>query len=116
MLAYASFLLFELYDPVWLLFSRSWMVACLLGYLSVMLLSDKEERLMIMICAMIQGEWIFSMVVEKIGFSYTIGTGQFLDTLATSVLVLVLCGICESIIVILDQFMNQHVRGKQKST
>ncbi len=116
MLAYASFLLFELYDPVWILFNRVWMIACVLGYLSVMLFSDKKDRILFLIIAIIQGEFLFAMIVKKIGFAYSVGTGQFLDTLSSAVLVLVIWSICESIIVSLDQYMNQHVRGKQKST
>lgn len=116
MLAYASFLLFELYDPVWILFNRVWMIACVLGYLSVMLFSDSKDRLHFLIIAIIQGEFLFAMIVRKIGFAYSVGTGQFLDTLSSAVLVLVLWSICETVIVSMDQYMNQHVRGKQKST
>jgi hypothetical protein len=116
MLAYASFLLFEIYDPVWVLFSRNVMIACTLGYLCVLLLNEKKHRVYTLIIGLIQGEFIFSMVVKKIGFSYPIGTGQFLDALASCFIVLGCWGVIEVVIVNLDHYMNQHIRGKQKTT
>lgn len=116
MLAYASFLLFEIYDPVWILFNRNGMIACSLGYLCVLLQSNKKYRLYTLTIGLIQGEVIFSMVVRKIGFPYPIGTGQFLDALASCFFVMGCWGLIEVVIVNLDHYMNQHIRGKQKST
>lgn len=116
MLAYASFLLFELYDPIWVLFNRNWMVACALVYLCILLNSDKAQRFYTIVIGMIQGEFLYSIIVNKYSFPYPIGATAFLDALAVTLLVLYIWSLCETVTVYVGQQMNQHVRGKQKST
>ncbi|NMD70305.1 hypothetical protein HHO41_08365 [Bacillus sp. DNRA2] len=116
MMAYASFLLFELYDPVWVLFDRNWLLGVILCYLCVLLQQLKWNRAYILIVGMVQGDMIFSMVLQRIGIDYNIGSGAFQDVFATSLAALFIWSIAEMILVNMDQYVNTHIRGKQKST
>lgn len=116
MLAYVSFQLFELYDPVWVMFKREWMLAIGLVYLSVLLHSDKKLRLFVIIIGILQGEFLFSLILRKLNFSYTIGTGMFFDALASAGLLLFFWSVMEIGIVNFENFMSHQGKGKQKST
>ncbi len=116
MLAYVSFQLFELYDPVWVMFKREWMLAIGLVYLSVLLHSNKKLRLFAIMIGILQGEFLFSMILRKLNFSYTIGTGLFYDALASAGLILFFWSIIEMGIVNFENYMSHQGKGKQKST
>jgi hypothetical protein len=116
MLAYGSFQLFELFDPVWVMFKREWMIAVMLLYLCVLLHSDNKKRLYTLIIGIIQGELIYSMILKRAGFSFQTGTELFFDTLAASVFVLFILSIIETVIVYFDHQLNLQGRERQKST
>lgn len=116
MMAYASFLLFELYDPVWVLFDRTWLLGFILSYLCVLLHHNKWNRAYILVCGTIQGEIIYSQILQRIGFVYPIGLQTFLNAFAASFIILFFWSLAETIMVNMDQYVNSHIRGKQKST
>ena len=116
MLAYVSFQLFELYDPVWVMFKREWMLAIVLVYLSVLLHSERNLRLFTIMIGVIQGEFLFSLILRKLNLFYMIGTGMFYDALASAALLLFFWGVMEIGIVIIETYISQQGRGKQKST
>lgn len=116
MMAYASFLLFELYDPVWVLLDRTWLLGITLSYLCVLVQQNNWNRVYVLAIGMIQGDFIYSLVLGNIGFVYPIGTEQFFDCLAASIMVLCIWSFAEAIMVNMDQYLDSHIRGKQKST
>lgn len=116
MMAYASFLLFELYDPVWVLFDRNWLLGVILCYLCVLLQQLKWNRAYILIIGMVHGDMIYSMVLQRIGIDYSIGSSAFLNVFAASLAALFIWSLAETILVNIDQYVNSHIRGKQKST
>ncbi|MFT4413112.1 hypothetical protein ACLM5H_04545 [Fredinandcohnia humi] len=83
-LAYSSFLLFELYDPVWLLFNRNLMLSAALIYVTLMLVKDFRSRIIALLIGAIQGDFLYGIVVTNINFSYDIGSFVFLDVIAIS--------------------------------
>jgi hypothetical protein len=116
MLAYASFLLFELYDPVMVMFSRNLMVAGIVCFICVLLQAGKIERFYILIIGMLQGEFLFAMILNEIGFSYPIGGERFLDALSSASFSLFFWNLCEWLFYFIEQNLNREIRGKQKST
>lgn len=83
-LAYVSFHLFELYDPVWVIFKREWLLAILLTYLTLMLHSGIQMKLMTILTGSVHGEIIYSGIIKNLSFSYQIGSPSFLDIIALS--------------------------------
>ncbi|RFB16988.1 hypothetical protein DZB84_11400 [Bacillus sp. HNG] len=81
-LAYCSFLMFELYDPVWLLFNRNLMLGAALIYVTLMLLKDFRLRLAGVLIGSIQGDILYGIIVNNVNFSYEIGSFVFLDVIS----------------------------------
>ncbi|WP_264738412.1 hypothetical protein [Cytobacillus firmus] len=85
MMAYVTFHLFELFDPVWVIFSRNWMLSVLLVYMAVLLQKNRMLRLPLILLGGIQGEVLYALVLKQFSFPYTIGSLAFLDIMAISV-------------------------------
>ncbi|MDF2037199.1 hypothetical protein P2R12_09565 [Cytobacillus oceanisediminis] len=85
MMAYVTFHLFELFDPVWVLFSRNWMLSVLLVYMAVLLQKNRMLRLPLILLGGIQGEVLYALILKQFSFPYTIGSLAFLDIMAISV-------------------------------
>ncbi|WP_282140646.1 YphA family membrane protein [Cytobacillus oceanisediminis] len=85
MMAYVTFHLFELFDPVWVIFSRNWMLSVLLVYLAVLLQKNRMLRLPLILLGSIQGEVLYALILNQFSFPYTIGSLAFLDIMAISV-------------------------------
>ncbi|MEH7224265.1 hypothetical protein V7112_10715 [Bacillus sp. JJ1566] len=83
-LAYCSFLLFELFDPVWLLFNRNLMLGAALIYVTIMLLKDFRLRLAGLLIGAIQGDILFGFIIKNVNFPYEIGSFVFLDVISIS--------------------------------
>jgi hypothetical protein len=84
MMAYVSFHLFELFDPVWVIFSRKWMLAFLLVYMAVLLQKKRVLRLPLILLGGIQGEVLYALILEQYSFPYIIGSLAFFDIMALS--------------------------------
>lgn len=116
MLAYVSFHLFELVDPVWLMIDRKWMLSILLTYLVVILHNGFYQRMVALLCGMVHGDVVYSLVILKYSLRYEIGTLSFLDVVAIStVFILILEGI-KKVSAFFDQHFNQLTREKQKQS
>jgi hypothetical protein len=90
MLAYASFQLFALFDPVWVVFKKEWMLAAIMFALSAVLFAGCRKRIASMLTGAIQGDLLFSLVLEKLSLSYEAWSFSFLDMAAISACALLL--------------------------
>ena len=59
-LAYASFQLFSLLDPIWLILKAPYLLCILLNYLILMLFKDWKRRMSVLLIGMILGEILYS--------------------------------------------------------
>nr|WP_147533800.1 hypothetical protein [Bacillus marasmi] len=116
MMSYASFLLFELYDPVWVLLDRTWLLGVILSYVCVLLHQKNWNRVYILVIGLIQGDFMYSLVLRNIGIGYSVGTERFFDVLAACFMVLFIWSFAEAIMMNLDQYLDSQTRGKHKST
>ncbi|RID87306.1 hypothetical protein D1970_05105 [Mesobacillus zeae] len=82
MLGYVSFLLIELYDPVWVLFDRVWMLAGCGFYLSVLLEKGLKERLAIIFAGFLTGDFLYAFILGNYSFPYKVSSLAFLDVAA----------------------------------
>lgn len=97
MIAYVCFLLFELFDPIWIIFKREWMLSLMISYLAIFLHSNKMQRILVILLGMIQGEMLYAQIIRKYSFVYPSVTLSFLDALALT-LVIILAWNCLEII------------------
>ncbi len=116
MISYATFLLFELYDPVWVIFNRSWMLAALLVYLVIIMHQYIEQRLITLVAGAIHGDILYGFLLRKFSFSYPIGSMQFLDVLALSLAFLLIISGFKFVSVFFEQYFSQQEGEKQKQS
>lgn len=79
-LGYASFQLFALLDPVWLLIQADWLYGVLLNYLALLLFRDWKLRFGALIVGMILGETIYSGLLFVNSIPYKAGSYSWLDS------------------------------------
>ncbi|MEK5065148.1 hypothetical protein NSS72_17130 [Cytobacillus sp. FSL R5-0596] len=84
MMAYVTFHLFELFDPVWVIFPREWMLSFLMVYMAVLLQKNRMLRLPLILLGGIQGEFLYAFILKPFSFPYTIGSLAFLDIMSIS--------------------------------
>ncbi len=114
MLAYVSFLLFELFDPIWVIFDRIWMVALTSVCICSFLQSNIRMRISILVSGLLQGEIVYSILMKRLLFPYPVATHAFLDILAVSVIVLAVWAGLSHTAFVAGTYINQG-RGKQKT-
>jgi hypothetical protein len=78
-IGYGTFLLFELFDPIWIILKREWMISLLITYLSVLLQEKLTWRISTVIIGCIYGDIIFSIIIQRFSFPYLIGSMSLFD-------------------------------------
>jgi len=110
MLAYVCFQLYEFFDPVWLIFSRNWMMSIILVVLAISLQSNKLFRIYILLLGTIQGDLLYAIILKKYSFPHIIGSFNFLDVVALSAGLLA----CWNGIEFLSQFLAKYYYQSDK--
>lgn len=78
-IAYVTFHLFEIFDPIWVIFKDDWMIAICITVLSLLLQNHLRGRLLSVISGTMQGEVLYAYILNKYSFPYTIGSFAYLD-------------------------------------
>jgi hypothetical protein len=84
--SFVSFHLFRMFDPVWVIFHPSFMVALILTYLVLTLIKNMRERILIFLFGLCHGEVLYSIIMERYSFPYIIGNLAFFDVVALGLL------------------------------
>ncbi|MBT2682046.1 hypothetical protein [Bacillus sp. ISL-37] len=116
MLAYTSFLMFELFDPVWVLFDRKIMLGAAGFYLAVLLHKDGHDRILALISGFSQGDILFSAILWKFNFPYAAASMVFMDILFISLGLLIAWSAIESIIAVMSGSTINQVEGEEQKT
>ncbi|BDG36574.1 YphA family membrane protein [Saccharococcus caldoxylosilyticus] len=103
--AYTSFQLLVFFDPVWIWMDHRWMLAILLVILCFLFYENIQSRLLCLVIGSCQGEMLYSIISQKISFSYIIGSYSFLDTLSLSA--------CCTFIWALVDYIPVYIDGKK---
>ncbi|WP_226679731.1 YphA family membrane protein [Sutcliffiella horikoshii] len=112
-LAYVCFIIFEIYDPVWIFLDRTWLLSVIILYLSLLLFKTKRERFVFMLTGVLLGEILRSIVTDRI-FSYSnIGSFEFLAVLALSSAGMATWMMFETLTIQLDSLIQKRVRERQ---
>ncbi len=115
-MAYVTFHLFEIFDPIWIIFKKEWMMGICFGYLAVLLQKTLKCRLLIIICGTMQGELLYAYILSKFELPYSIGALAYLDVCSLTVILLVIWSFLENGGSILQQYFHFFEKGKQKSS
>jgi hypothetical protein len=103
--AYTSFQLLVFFDPVWIWMDHRWMLAILLVILCFLFYENIQSRLLCLVIGSCQGEMLYSIISQKISFSYIIGSYSFLDTVSLSA--------CCTFIWALVDYIPVYIDGKK---
>ncbi|XTP53209.1 hypothetical protein Q5760_17675 [Niallia sp. Krafla_26] len=114
MLVTACFLVYELYDPVWVVMKREWMIAIIVTCITLLLLKNQKQRIVAMFLGTIQGEILYSLILTKYSFSYPVATLFSLDSYALSLSLVVGWNFLELIAAYFDKQFQITVKEKQK--
>ncbi len=115
-IAYVSFHLFEIFDPVWIIFKKEWMISIGMSCLTIVLQKKVKGRLVIALSGTMQGEFLTAYILNKLQIPYSIAGFAYLDvcSLITALLV------CWSILENASSFLQSHFpfleRTRQKSS
>ncbi|WP_042457871.1 YphA family membrane protein [Neobacillus dielmonensis] len=115
-ISYITFQLFEIFDPIWILFKREWMLAIIIGYLSMLLQKTLKRRLLMVVCGMMQGEIFYAYIVNRLEFPYEIGSFDYLNVLSLTALLLSGWNLLEHSGSVLQQLFHLQEKAKQKSS
>jgi hypothetical protein len=113
-IAYVTFQLFELFDPIWLFVDRKWMLAFLLVYLTLMLTKDRLSRMACLLIGSCQGELLYGFIINKFRFNYEIGSFSFLDVLSLSFLIVFVWLKLELFIQYVDELVQKNSKGETR--
>ncbi|CAG9623598.1 YphA family membrane protein [Sutcliffiella rhizosphaerae] len=112
-LAYVCFIIYEIFDPVWILINRTWILAFIMVYLTLLLFKKRDERFVFMLCGLIQGELLNSFVLNSV-FSYSVmGEISFLAVLFLASAGLGVWLLFATITVHLDSVIQKRVKERQ---
>ncbi|MBP3039166.1 hypothetical protein J9303_06580 [Bacillaceae bacterium Marseille-Q3522] len=115
MLAYFSFLLFEIYDPIWVIFKREWLLAGLFTLLVMTLQKQLKIRVMMIIQAYIQGDILFAGLLQTYSMPYAAGSAALMDVIMiTSGSLLAVAGL-HRFIEKTGKLINSLEKGKHKT-
>jgi hypothetical protein len=116
MLAYTSFLMFELFDPIWVLFDRKIMLGAAGFYLAVLLHKERQDRILALISGFLQGDLLFSAILWKFNFPYAAASMGFMDLLFISLGLLLAWSAIESMIAVMSGSAINQVEGEEQKT
>ncbi len=109
-LAYICFQIYEFFDPVWVVFPRNWMLSIIIVVLAISLQVNKLFRIYILLLGMVQGDFLYAIILKKYLFPYTVSSFSFLDVAALSTGLLV----CWNSIEVIAQFFAKHYHQIEK--
>lgn len=114
MLVTVCFLLYELFDPVWLMMKREWLIAIILTCITLLLVQNKRQRILIMIMGSIQGEIFYSLILAKYSISYSVATLFSLDFYALTLSFIIGWNSLEIAVGYFDRQVQSIEKEKQK--
>jgi hypothetical protein len=115
-IAYVTFHLFEIFDPIWIIFKKEWMMGIVLWYLAILLQKTLKGRLLILFAGAMQGEILYALILNKFQFPYLIGAYASLDVCSLTALLLVGWSALENVGTVMQNYFHFFEKGKQKSS
>ncbi|MGE6362412.1 YphA family membrane protein [Bacillus paramycoides] len=111
---YTSFHLLEVYDPIWIVVDRLFLLSSALVYASVLLHRDRILRLCSLYIGMLQGELLVTLIFRKLNFPYDYGSLAFFDIVAVSTLFMAILFWIAKASVYMEQFKRKTRKRKTR--
>jgi hypothetical protein len=115
-IAYVTIQLFEIFDPIWMILNREWMMGIVISYLSLLLKKSLKGRLLIVVSGLVQGEFLYAYILQTLHLPYQIGTLAFLDVCSIIVAIVTGWWFLENAGAILQQHFHFTEKAKQKTS
>lgn len=106
-ISFVTFRLFQIYDPVWVMFHPTLKLSVIIALLILMLVREQEIRLSLIFITVAQGELIYTLFLSKIVPQFLIGELKSLDIIAISGMFTFFWFTFEKIVSVLDDFIKQ---------
>ncbi|MFF2286482.1 YphA family membrane protein [Peribacillus butanolivorans] len=106
-LAYASFQLFSMLDPIWLIMKPSYLLCIFLNYLILLLFKNWKHRLFVLLVGLIMGDLVYSGLLVYHSLFYEALTYAWHDN---AVLIL-----CANIVWRLLELMSRYIISSSQS-
>lgn len=107
---YTIFHVIELYDPVWIVIDRTWMLSGILVYASVLLHRNRTLRVWGLYVGMLQGELFLTFIFKAMHVTYDIGGFSFLNSAAASTVLFSLLHSIGKVVSYTGQFKRKQVK------
>lgn len=111
---YTSFHLLEVYDPIWIVVDRLFLLSSALVYAAVLLHEDRILRLCSLYIGMLQGELFVTIIFRKLHFPYDYGSLAFLDSVAVSTFFMAILFWIAKASVYMEQFKRKTRKRKAR--
>ncbi|WHY84458.1 hypothetical protein QNH39_17565 [Neobacillus novalis] len=115
-IAYVTFHLFEIFDPIWVIFKKEWMMGICFGYLAILLQKTLKGRLLIIVSGTMQGEFLYAYILNKLQFTYSVGALAYLDICSLIAALLAGWSFLENAGSIFQNHFHFFEKAKQKSS
>jgi hypothetical protein len=115
-IAYVTFRIFEIFDPVWIIFPEIWMMGIGLFILVILLQNTLKGRLLVIISGTMHGEVCYALFLNRFQFSYPIGALGYFDICVLVTMLIFVWGFLENSGTVLQNQVRFSSKGKQKST
>ncbi|MCA1030533.1 hypothetical protein LCL95_05695 [Bacillus timonensis] len=112
-IAYVTFLLFEIFDPIWIVFDRRIMLSVCLLFLCLTLVKEPVSRVSTLVIATCHGELLFAFILKRLGFTYEVGSLQFLETTSIAISFTYVWILFESLVKYFDPTYLKNSKEKQ---
>jgi hypothetical protein len=115
-IAYVTFRLYEIFDPVWLIFPEIWMMGIGLFVLGILLQNTLKGRLLVIISGTMHGEICYALFLNRFQFTYPIAALPYLDICVFAIILFFVWNLMEKSGAILQNQVRFSNKGKHKST
>ncbi|GKU81017.1 hypothetical protein [Niallia sp. NCCP-28] len=85
MLAYCSFHLLSILDPIWIIFNKEWLLSISLIIVARLIYKEPTKQILLIIFGSVNGDVLYGILLKKYQYSYTIGSMNFFDSLLISI-------------------------------
>lgn len=110
---YTTFHLLEVYDPIWIVMDRTFMLSGVLVYASILLHRDRLLRLCSLYTGALQGEILVTFIFRKLHFPYEFGSLTFFDIIAVSTLFVAILLCVVKVSAYTGKLRKKHVKERQ---
>lgn len=115
-IAFVTFHLFELFDPIWIVFKKEWMMGICLCILSLLLQKNIKGRLVIIASGTMQGEILYAYFLSRYDIPYSIGSLAYLDVCLLTFMMITVWSALENAGSLFGNHFNYLGKAKQKSS